>query len=73
MDAITILIFFGFILAGVIIGVSIGYALGRRDERRLFDPLMQHIAELHRSLNHKSFIVLTPRVGLHKAVKRERQ
>ncbi len=57
------LVFLGFVMSGMIIGGSIGYALGRRDERRNFGIVWGNVKHIHKSLGHKSFMVIHPRVG----------
>lgn len=65
IDAIPVEVWLcvGFILSGAIIGVSIGYALGRRDAYRSIEPVYEHINQVHRSLGHKSYIILSPKIG----------
>ncbi len=44
MDEITILIFLGFVLSGVIVGYPLGHIVGRRAARReLFDECDAHL------------------------------
>ena len=73
MTEFDYMLFIGLILTGACVASPIAYALGRRDERQLYLPVWRHVRELHDSLNHKSYLILTPRVGEQTIAKRRKQ
>lgn len=50
----------GFFLAGAIAGGSVCYQMGRRNAQRDFEPVFEHINHVHKSIGHKSFLILRP-------------
>lgn len=71
MDWIDFLIIFLLMSTGAVIVAPIAYLFGRNAERRAYRAVWQHLQELHASLNHKSFMVITPKVGVNEVIRKK--